>query len=406
MNGSKKQGMRMTDRDALLHAIRENPSDDTVRLVLADWLEENSEPERAELIRVQCELAPMGAEIDRPRVQELLAREEFLLRNTSAGWLGLRADGWKEGYGPYFRRGVPEVLCLSMDSLLDQGEAYFAAYPTLRELAVFALRGRAKELSEWPGLHRLDVLEIADWVTEADAQHLRRLPRSDGLTLRVWTGGDEDHFTLCYAPPENWPAGARVEVLDLISGESIGAPGAFDEDLDRLAAEFAASGRTLIPLRPQANRFPLRPDQGQNLHPGRLPDGRQVLVGHWREPTKPLVFAFFDEDGYLLGSEQHDDPGHCAYQEDYPPWLEKEFGFRSEMVFLREFSTRQGLKLQLWPKWMADEDFFGARPARISEEEWRKRGGKVWYWLRNGDYVIYWCNDPYVNRWTGEITAT
>lgn len=44
-------------RDELLRSVLENPDDDQPRLVMADWLEENGEPERAEFIRVQCELA-------------------------------------------------------------------------------------------------------------------------------------------------------------------------------------------------------------------------------------------------------------------------------------------------------------------------------------------------------------
>ncbi len=47
----------MTDRDALLQAVIENPHDDLPRLILADYLDENGESERAEFIRVQCELS-------------------------------------------------------------------------------------------------------------------------------------------------------------------------------------------------------------------------------------------------------------------------------------------------------------------------------------------------------------
>jgi len=36
--------------------VHATPADDLPRLVLADWLEEHGEPERAEFIRVQCEL--------------------------------------------------------------------------------------------------------------------------------------------------------------------------------------------------------------------------------------------------------------------------------------------------------------------------------------------------------------
>ncbi len=45
------------DYTAFITAICTNPTDDTVRLVLADWLEEHGDGERAEFIRCQVELA-------------------------------------------------------------------------------------------------------------------------------------------------------------------------------------------------------------------------------------------------------------------------------------------------------------------------------------------------------------
>jgi uncharacterized protein (TIGR02996 family) len=45
------------DFEALLRATFGAPDDDTPRLVLADYLEENDQPDRAALIRVQCERA-------------------------------------------------------------------------------------------------------------------------------------------------------------------------------------------------------------------------------------------------------------------------------------------------------------------------------------------------------------
>ena len=47
----------MTDHDALLAAICNEPDEDTPRLALADWLDENDEPEQAAFIRAQIELA-------------------------------------------------------------------------------------------------------------------------------------------------------------------------------------------------------------------------------------------------------------------------------------------------------------------------------------------------------------
>src|SRR5262249_53214424 len=45
----------MSQYAAFLAAIRENPDDDTPRLAFADWLAENGEPERGELIRAQVQ---------------------------------------------------------------------------------------------------------------------------------------------------------------------------------------------------------------------------------------------------------------------------------------------------------------------------------------------------------------
>ena len=44
-----------TEERAFLAAIRAAPEDDLPRLVMADWLDEQHQPERAEFIRVQCE---------------------------------------------------------------------------------------------------------------------------------------------------------------------------------------------------------------------------------------------------------------------------------------------------------------------------------------------------------------
>ncbi len=44
----------------LLQAVLDNPSDDLPRMVYADWLEENGEPERAEFIRLQIHMDDMG----------------------------------------------------------------------------------------------------------------------------------------------------------------------------------------------------------------------------------------------------------------------------------------------------------------------------------------------------------
>jgi len=63
----------MSDAAALLAAIRTAPYDDAPRLIYADWLDENGQPERAEFIRIQCQLARVDDSALRRRETELLA---------------------------------------------------------------------------------------------------------------------------------------------------------------------------------------------------------------------------------------------------------------------------------------------------------------------------------------------
>lgn len=48
-----------SDYDGLMQAVLEDPDDDAVRLVFADWFEENDQSDRAELIRLQCRIHGM-----------------------------------------------------------------------------------------------------------------------------------------------------------------------------------------------------------------------------------------------------------------------------------------------------------------------------------------------------------
>jgi uncharacterized protein (TIGR02996 family) len=82
----------VTSQEAFLQAIRAEPDDDAHRLVYADWLDENGDPDRAEFIRVQCELArcPEGAE----RRSALAARAAELLAAHRLAWTDLAFADW------------------------------------------------------------------------------------------------------------------------------------------------------------------------------------------------------------------------------------------------------------------------------------------------------------------------
>ena len=99
----------MSDEAALLAAIFANPDEDTPRLVYADWLDEHGQPERAEFIRVQVELARIEPWTE--RAVDLSIRELELERDHRDKWVAelplfakLRSRETK------FRRGFPYSL--------------------------------------------------------------------------------------------------------------------------------------------------------------------------------------------------------------------------------------------------------------------------------------------------------
>src|SRR5215217_3370403 len=80
----RSEARSMNDRDALLTAIGEHPEEDTPRLMYADWLEENGQPERADFVRNQVELGRVG--LDDPARRELVVKNVYYLNNFVPQW--------------------------------------------------------------------------------------------------------------------------------------------------------------------------------------------------------------------------------------------------------------------------------------------------------------------------------
>jgi uncharacterized protein (TIGR02996 family) len=93
----------MPSRDDFLKSICDHPEDDGPRLVYADWLDEHGEPGRAELIRVQCELA--GLAPDAPNYIDLEERQKEL--SACMRWAPTE--------------GLPPVQGVSWDTTLERG---------------------------------------------------------------------------------------------------------------------------------------------------------------------------------------------------------------------------------------------------------------------------------------------
>jgi uncharacterized protein (TIGR02996 family) len=118
----------MRDNDALLQAIRDDPEDDAVRLVYADWLEDQGETERAGFIRLQIESPrlPDG----HPRRREMEKQERALLKKYAAEWFA-PPKSWKVEEKYRVRRGFPDTLQGSLQDTRDH-RAWLARWPIVR----------------------------------------------------------------------------------------------------------------------------------------------------------------------------------------------------------------------------------------------------------------------------------
>lgn len=67
-----------------LHAVLAHPDEDAPRLIYADWLEEQGDTDRAEFIRIQCELEQLSYE--EPRRVRMVRRKIELERACETTW--------------------------------------------------------------------------------------------------------------------------------------------------------------------------------------------------------------------------------------------------------------------------------------------------------------------------------
>jgi uncharacterized protein (TIGR02996 family) len=149
----------MSQEQGFLDAIIEEPDDDGLRLIYADWLQEHENP-RGEFIRVQVELARMAP--DDPRRPELAARERELLSQHEDEWV---APLWEFQPWQYtFRRGFVEELSIPDTVFLDRGEQLVRLAPVLYlHLGHTEGPARAAGLAGSPALARLRGLDLGGW---------------------------------------------------------------------------------------------------------------------------------------------------------------------------------------------------------------------------------------------------
>jgi uncharacterized protein (TIGR02996 family) len=198
----------MTD-DAFLRAIIENPDDDAPRLIYADWLDEQGQSERAEFIRVQCQLARMAEED--PRRQALEERAEELFAEHKDEWTAELPDFVERCE---FRRGfltrviAPAAKFLKHPHALDH-------LPFVSDAWFWGVTPRlAPTLLDLPFLARLTSLDLSgNQYGDTRAQAVAASPRVANLTaLRLVRTRLTDSGVEALAAS---PHLSRLSVLDL-----------------------------------------------------------------------------------------------------------------------------------------------------------------------------------------------
>lgn len=172
----------MSDHDALLNAIAEHPEEDTPRLMYADWLEENGDPERADFVRVQVALAQPGLSGEE-RAALVLRHRPYLMGFERQWKASLPKIGGVE-WGDFNRGLIEEVRAPSEQPVIDHAEEIFAV-PGIHILRLWQLIYGA-QLARVPELIRLRTLRIITYGTPAGilrallaSPHLRRLTALD-----------------------------------------------------------------------------------------------------------------------------------------------------------------------------------------------------------------------------------
>jgi uncharacterized protein (TIGR02996 family) len=176
----------MSPDNLFLKALLAQPEDDTLRLVMADWLEEHDLPARAEIIRVQVELA-RGVD-DRARRSTLELRQRELLLAYEREWarpiaeiLDCKPDEWRAWV---FRRGFVEYFHLPAAVLIRRGEQLARLTP-VREIFLRPCNSaNIVALCKCPWLRSVTSLYLpATQLTESAIRALIKCPYLENLRV-------------------------------------------------------------------------------------------------------------------------------------------------------------------------------------------------------------------------------
>lgn len=210
--------MPSDDERAFFDRIRDEPDDDGPRLMYADWLDENGQPERAEFIRLQCALARLPDED--PRRPAIRERDRELSEANVATWsasIKPFVDDW------VFHRGVIDSVSVDAAKFLRSAEAIFATAP-IRKVRLLNVGDHLVKLVQSPLLKLIRELDLTANVLGnrgpallGKSPHLDRL---ETLNLAYTELGDRGLEAIA-----NSPVFGSLRSLQLTGNNQIGVPG-------------------------------------------------------------------------------------------------------------------------------------------------------------------------------------
>jgi uncharacterized protein (TIGR02996 family) len=207
----------MVGASHFLDAIRDDPDDDAVRLVYADWLEDHGDADRAEFIRTQCELARGVADVERR--DRLRRRERELLVAHELEWVGSLRTAVRRAV---FVRGFVERVTVHA-SRLAQAAPLLPSAP-VRHLTLLEV-GTLAPVVDLPELQQITTLDFREGfrLTPARVRQLASSPHLGRLTHLILRQCDLDIRAI--AALAGAPALAqRLRTLDLYGASVDGDP--------------------------------------------------------------------------------------------------------------------------------------------------------------------------------------
>ncbi len=251
----------MSDRAALYAAVCANPDEDTPRLVLADWLQENGDEKRAAFIRAQvdryrrvnadspvvavhdyftdCDFTDLG-DIDWSRVDAEFGEVQTVGRSADEFklWPAVRGYGLPRIRGVdirYVERGFHTGLWVEKPpAFLKHVRAIFRAVPITHVWFEALTAEQAREFVNGGYLAQLRRLSLGGAVEPEAVRVIGDHRDAAGVTWLGLRGGDQPREQVAaFVAGANWSGITRLEVIDLDRDDALGSDRMFAEILRR-----------------------------------------------------------------------------------------------------------------------------------------------------------------------------